>query len=282
MKRLQLTKRQKFAIATAVLLAGILFIRSLGLEDIPWRFRVFGFAVVSILVTLFALKDEDFSGVEWFLLPILPVFFAVGSALVFPLLPSRMENFLGFSVQSDTSFVLGVLVQMFFLGLFIIGYYAALLTSNIYNVSAVKGIQLLRVAHSIGFLTTVATALFFYIVISSFHLTSFENFVAVFIVSFPLSIQSIWSINLEAKVGDKVRNYSLVTALILAEVAFLLSFWPLGISIFAIFLTALFYEAIGVVQFHLGEKLSSRIVNEFVVVAIVVFLLTIFTTVWGA
>ncbi len=283
MKRiLNLTKRQKFAIATVVLLLAIIAIRAFGLEQIAWRFRVGVFALISIGVTLFALKDEDFSGSEWFLLPILPVFFSVGSVLVYPLLPQRMDNFLGIAVRPDTGFILGVIVRAIFLGFFVVGYYAALLTSNIYNVAAVKGIQLLRVAHSIGFLTTVATALFFYIVISSFHLSSFQNFVAVFLVSWPLALQSIWSINLESKVGENVRNFSLITALILAEAAFILSFWPLGVSIFALFLTALFYEVIGIVQFHMGEKLSSRIVNEFVAVAIVVFLLTVFTTVWGA
>lgn len=277
-----LSKRQKFAAATIILLFGIIFIRVSGVEMFPWRVRVGGFSILAVLVTIFALKDDDFSGVEWFLLPILPVFYAVGSALVYPLLPMRMESVLGFVVRSDTGFVLGVLVRMIFLGLFVIGFYATLLTSNIYNVAGVKGIQLLRVAHSIGFLATVATALFFFVVVSSFHLTSFENFLAVFLISIPLALQSIWSINLEEKIGEEVRNFTFVTALILAETAWVLSFWPLGVSIYALFLTALLYEVLGIVQFHLGEKLSLRIVNEFVAVAVVVFLLTIFTTVWGA
>lgn len=277
-----MTKRQKFAIATVFLLVAIIAIRLVGLEGISWRYRVLGFALLAVGATLFALRDDDFSGIEWLLLPILPVFYAVGSALVYPLLPIRMESVLGFVVRSDTGFVLGVLVRMIFLGLFVIGFYATLLTSNIYNVAGVKGIQLLRVAHSIGFLATVATALFFLVVISSFHLTSFENFLAVFLVSIPLALQSIWSINLEEKIGEDVRNFTLISALILAETAWVLSFWPLGVTIYALFLTALFYEVLGIVQFHLGEKLSLRIVNEFVAVAVVVFLLTIFTAVWGA
>lgn len=281
-KSFQTSKRQKFALATVLLLLGVILIRSSGLEFVSWRIRAAGFLLFSIIATIFALKDEDFSGVEWVMLPILPVFFAVGAALVYPLLPVRMDSFLGVTLRPDSSFILGVIIKALFLSMFVIGYYASLLTSNIFNVAAVKGIQLLRVAHSIGFLVTIATGLFFFVVISSLHLSSFQNFLAVFVVSFPLALYSFWSINLEDKIGEEVRNFSFISALVMAETAWVLSFWPLAVSMFAIFMTALFYELLGIIQFHLGEKLNLRIVNEFVVVAVVVFLLTIFTTVWGA
>lgn len=282
MKKVSLSKRQKFLLATLVLFAGIILIR-MGLgEFLSWRIRVGVFSILTFLVTTFALHDEDYDGIEWMMLPILPSFFVISCALIFPLLPDRSDFFLGISLLPDSSLLMSLFLKLVFLAIFVTGYYASLLTSNILNVAAVRGIQLLRVAHSIGFLVTVTTALFFYIVISSFHLSSFLNFVVIFLVTFPLALASMWSVNLEPKIGEQVRNFSLLIAFILAQVAWVMSFWPVGVSIFALFLAAMFYELVGIVQYHLGEKLNSRIANEFIIVAISVFLLTIFTTVWGA
>lgn len=276
-----MTKRQKFFIATFILLIGVIIIR-LGLgQFLPWRGRVVIFTISSILISLWALHDEDFKGIEWFTLPILPTSLAIGSILVYPLLPTRLENLLWITLSPDTSLIFGFLVRMLFLILFSVSYYASLLTGNIYNVAAVRSIQLLRVAHSIGFLLTVMSGLFFFLVISSLHLNSSINFILISLISFFLSIQAIWSINLEPKIGENVRNFSLLVALVIGEISWILSFWPLTVSMFALFLTAIFYELVGIIQYEMGEKLNPKIANEFIVVAIAVFLLTILVTEWG-
>lgn len=276
---LDLTKRQKFVIATLVLALGIVLSR-LGMGVwLSWRFRVLLFAIFSGLVTLWAIHDEDFSGVEWLTLPILPIFFAVAALLTVPLLPVRIE--IGASSNSDTALILGQLIMLVFLGIFIIGYYASLLMANIFNVAAIRSIQLLRVAHSVGFLLTVLTALFFFLVIASLHLPSFLIFLTVGIVSFGLSFQSVWSVNIRPRLGREEVIYPAVAGLILGQIAWVLAFWPVGISVAALFLTAIFYELLGIIQYELGEKLNARLANEFIVVAVVVFLLTVLTTRWG-
>ncbi len=279
---ISLSKRKKFVLATIFLLLGIIIIR-MGLgELLSWRIRAALFAVASLSVTLTALYDQDYSGIEWLTLPILPAAFALSTALVYPLLPSRLDFFLVWPLRPETSLILSLLLKLIFLSIFTIGYYATLLTANIFNVAAVRSIQLLRVAHSIGFLATVATALMFYLVIGSLHLSSWLNLGAVFMVTLLLGLPAIWSVNLGQTIGKPVRRYSLLMALVLGEVAWVLSFWPVGVSIYALFLTAIFYELLGIIQYHLGEKLNKSVANEFVLVALVVFLLTIFTTVWGA
>lgn len=277
-----LSKRQKFVIATVILLAGIILIRLSPGLFIPWRSRVIVFSALSIIIAIWALYDSDFSGIEWFTLPVLPAGFGIGSALVFPLLPARLDSFLTLTLSPDTSLLFALLIKLLFLLLFITAYYASLLTENIFNVAAVRSIQLLRVAHSIGFLLTVATALFFYIVISSLHLSSFLNFLATFLISFPLGLQAIWSINIEPKISADLGSYALVIGLVIGEIAWVLSFWPVSVSIFALFLTAIFYEVVGIIQYELGEKLNPKIANEFILVGVVVFLLTIFVTQWGS
>lgn len=276
-----MSKRQKFIIATLVLLIGIILSR-LGLGGfIQWRFRVVIFSLLSVAASVWAMHDEDFAGIEWLTLPILPAMFAIAGVLVFPLMPSGFDTILTFNITADTSWLLALLLKILFLVGFMIGYYASVLTANIYNIAAIRNIQLLRVAHSVGFLITVATALLFYIVIFSLHLLSFYNFFLIFIVSLPLSFQSIWSVSLETKISDNTRNFSLAVAIILGEIAWVLSFWPVGISIMALFLTSIFYEIVGIVQYHFGERLNSKVINEFITVAIFVFLITIFTAQWG-
>lgn len=276
-----MSKRQKFVIAAFVLLLGIILSRfGLG-QFLQWRYRIVLFSFLAIVSSIWALRDEDFSGIEWLTLPILPAMFAISAALVFPLIPSGFDSILTVNVSADTSWFLALMLKVIYLAMFTIGYYATVLTSNIYNIAAIRNIQLLRVAHSVGFLITVATALLFYIVIFSLHVLSFLNFILIFAVSLPLAFQAIWSVSLEENIQENSRNFSLVIAIILGEVAWILSFWPIGISIMALFLTAIFYEMVGIVQYYLGQKLNPKVVNEFIVVAVVVFLITILTASWS-
>ncbi len=276
-----MSKRQKFVVAAFILLVGIILSRfGLG-QFLQWRFRIVILALGAWLISIWALKDEDFSGLEWWVLPVLPTFYAIGAALVYPLLPSGFDIIGSFSLSADSSSLLGLAVRMTHLLIFVVGYYAALLTANIYNVAAIRTIQLLRVAHSIGFLVSVAAALFFYIVISALHLASFYNFLATFIITLPLAFATIWSVNLEEKASAATRNYAILTAGILAQIAWALSFWPVSVSIFALFLTAIFYELVGIIQYHLGERLNPKIANEFVLVAVVMFIVLVATTKWG-
>lgn len=278
---MNLSKRQKFIIATLILLIGVMLSR-LGLgQFFQWRFRIALFSILAVVTSIWALRDEDFSGIEWLTLPILPSMFALASALVFPLMPSGFDTILTVNVSADTSWLLAFILKIIFLVAFVVGYYASILTTNIYNIAAIRNIQLLRVAHSVGFLITVATVLLFYIVTLSLHVFSFLNFFLIFAISLPLAFQAIWSISLEEKIGEQTRNFSLVVAVVLGEIAWVLSSWPVGISIMALFLTAIFYEMVGIIQYYLDQKLSIKVVHEFIAVAIVVFLITIFTATWG-
>lgn len=277
-----MSKRQKIVIATFILLAGIIFSRAgMGVLALQWRWRVPLYAIVALLTTLWALKDEDFSGVEWLTLPILPVMFAVANLLLFPLLPAGFDNIFSVAVSSDTSSLLSLGVQLGFLAVFVVGYYASTLSANIYNIAAIRNIQLLRVAHSVGFLATVATALLFYIVLFSFHLTGLGNFWLVMFVSFPLIFQALWSVKLETRIGERVVISTLAATVILGEIAWILSFYPVGISLTALFLTAIFYEMVGIIQYYFDERLNTRIAYEFVIVAVAVFLITVLSAQWG-
>lgn len=277
-----MSKRQKIVIATFTLLAGIVLSRVGIGEFLQWRFRVVLFSLIAAATTVWALRDEDFSGIEWLTLPILPVMFAVSGLLTFPLLPAGFDNLFSVPISADTSTLLSLIVRIGFLTVFVVGYYASALSANIFNIAAIRDIQLRRVAHSIGFLTTVATALLFYLVIFSFHLTGLGNFLGIMIISFPLTFQALWTVKLERKIGERVIIFAAGATIILGEIAWVLSFYPISISVMALFLTAIFYEMVGIIQYYFDERLNKRIANEFILVAVAVFLIAIFSAQWGA
>src|SRR3989344_1424215 len=96
MKRLLLglSKRQKFLIATTLLMLTLLLIRADFISVISWRYRALGFGLLTAVLTVWSLFDEDFSGVEWLTLPILPVGLSLVATLIYPLLPAAINFFL--------------------------------------------------------------------------------------------------------------------------------------------------------------------------------------------
>lgn len=277
---LELSKRQKFFIATALIVIGVIIIRIGPLANFSWRFRVAGFVIYSLALTLISLRDEDFSGVEWLTLPVLPLFLSIGAALVYPLLPNEVQYFLFWRVDTDTGLFLSSVVRFIYLGALFIGLYAGLLSANIFNVAAVKTIQLIRAAHSVGFLLTLVSSLLLYTVIYSLHLNSFGNFLVVFLTSFPLILQAVWSINLEPYIGREVIRYTLAISLILAQLSWVLSFWPVSGLVNAMVVTAASYEGIGVVQYQLLGKLQPTVAKELFLIAAIFILVILFSSSW--
>lgn len=281
LRNFSLTKRHKFFLTTVGIAVLLLLIRVGGVSLISWRFRVLFFALVSAAATVWSLKDEDFSGVEWVTLTILPIMFAVSGSLVYPLLPREVPQIAFWTLDTDSALVAAVLIKIIYLVVFSIGFYAILLTENIFNIAALKTIQLTRVGHSVGFFLTLVTALLFSLVIYSLHLSSFGNFIATLIMIFPLSLQSVWSFILTPKIDRAVMTFALAISLALAQVAWVLSFWPITNFIFALFLTALLYELVGVVQYYLSDRLTKSLIIESVFVMSIFLMLTILSASWG-
>lgn len=272
-----MTKRQKFIIATIILTLGIVAIRY---PILQWRFRMLFYALAAGFLSFWGLYDVDLVKIKRLMIPAMPAIFAVGAALSFPLLPPIFENFLVWPISYDTGLILAFGLKFIYLAVFAVGYYAAMLCGNIYNVASLRTIQLLRAAHSIGFILALASSLFFFQIIASLHLDSFFNLVLVFAVSFPLILINLWAILLTEKVGERLIILALFLALIIAELAWAVSFWPFTVSVWALYLSAAFYVLVGVAQYLLSEKLFNSTIREFIVVSVVIFLLVFFTASW--
>lgn len=256
-----LTKRRKFVLSALILAFGLGAIQAF---DFSWRYlAIFGLTLLTYLLSAWSLK-EGLSGVKWLTVLILPTFFTAGVGLFYFLLPARW------------------LARLPVIILYGVGVYVLLLTKNIFTVAAIRTIQLLRSAQAVGFLFTLLTAFFLYDTIFSFRLEPWFNFFLVGLVSLPLFLAGLWSVNLEEKLTFKVWHYSLILSWLMSQVALAFSFWPVGVASGSLFLVTTLYVLLGLSQLEFSEKLFRRSYNEYLGVGLVILLIMILTTRWGS
>lgn len=255
-----LEKRERFALQTAALTAGVLMTGFILMEN---RIAlVFILAIVSYVFTVWSLR-EDIKGIEWILLFLLPVGFTISVSLFYYLLPQRMV------VRFTVAIV------------FAIGTYAILLAENIYNVAAARSIQLLRAAQSVGFLLTLTVVFLSTNIVYALRLPFYYNGVIVGVVCFILSLQSLWSVKLPVKIDKNIFIYSSVVGLVTGELALVLSFWPTLPAAYSLLLTSGYYCIVGLIQQYLSQRLFGNMIREYVTVFFFVLMLTVLTTKWG-
>lgn len=256
----EITKRQRFILMsfflTVVLVAAQTVPQNLRLETIVFL------AIATLFLAVFALWGE-LTGIKYFLLLLLPVYFVTGASLFYFLLPVRWLTRLPFAL------------------VFGISTYLLMLTANIYNVAAIRTIALHRAARAVGMLFTLVAAFFLINVLLSLHLAFYFNFLGVFMIAGPLYLVQLWSYGLEDYVTRKVVLYTFVFTLVTGQMAAIFSFWPLEPINGALILVTVMYVLLGTGQFAVIDGLKRRIVYEYVGIAAVVALIVLITTRWG-
>ncbi len=258
-RKLTLTKREQLVGITIILTTGLLLT-----QLVPTDLRyimVLVFSIATYILTAFGLRD-DLKGIEWLTLLILPTAFTAAVSLFYFLLPVRW------------------LTRIPVVALYGIGVYALLLTENIYNVAASRTIALLRAAHSVGFLLTLATYFLLLQTILSLHLFGIFNVIIVGVVSFLLIFQFLWAIELGEQVSARLMHISILLSFIFAQLIWVLSFWPVSLVLQALFLTTCFYSLVGMAQQYLVERLYKKTVIEFFSVTVLVFIIVFLATHW--
>jgi len=256
----KLSKRKKFIITAIVLALGLLAIH---LTGITWRYPALAIlAVLTYFLSAWSLK-EGLNGVEWFTVLALPVLFTISVGLFYFLTP--------------TSWWVRVPMIILYGG----GIYGLLLTENIFSVAAIRTIQLVRSAHAVSFLLTLATSFFIYNVIFSFRQPVWVNFIAVLLFSFPLILQGLWCINLEPKIEKSLWFKTIALSLVMGEMALVFSFWPVSVAVGSLSLTTALYITLGLTQQYLNERLFKKTINEYVAVGVAVLIVILLTTRWG-
>lgn len=254
-----LTKRQKIVITTIILTIGLL---STQLADFNLRFKfIAGLAIASYILSLWTLR-EGVNFTKATVLLILPTFFTAALASFYFLLPVRWLTRLPIAAAFGVTF------------------YLLLLAQNVFNVAAIRTIPLYRAASTASFLFTLLSAFFIFNVIYAFNLLFLWNGVAVFLISFPLILQSLWTIGMDDFVSAQVLIQSLVLSLILGEVALSFSFWPMPTTIWSLALSSTMYVLLGLTTQYLRDKANKRVVWEYVGIGAIVLVASFLTTSW--
>lgn len=257
----KVTKRQKL-----VLMSGFLTIVLVATQIVPEssRYQMIGFLAISTIgLAVFSLWGE-LSGVKYFLLLLLPVYFVVGASLFYFLLPVRW------------------LTRLPFAAAFGISVYLLMLTSNIYNVAAIRTIALLRAANAVGLLFSLLSTFFLSNVLFSLHFPLYLVFPGVGLIVMPLYLVGLWANELEDFISRKVFLYTLIFTLMSCEVAVALSFWPIAPINAALVMATIMYVLLALSQFHFQERLKPRLVYEYLSVAVLVSVIIMVVTRWGA
>lgn len=255
-----MTKRQKFLLSSGILSFGFLFIQ---LANILFRYEaIVVIALASALLSFWSLR-EGLGRSATLLTLILPVAFTLGIGLFYFLLPAN------------------IWARVPVVALFAVGFYALLLTANIYTVAAIRTIALLRAASAVGFLLTLAAAFFLFDTVFSLRLYPWANSILVFLVCLPLVLQNLWSVELEERVSSQVLHLTAAISMVAAELAFILSFWPVSVAVGSLFLTSVLYVTLGLSAAKLQQRLFAQTVREYLLVGLVVFVTMYLTTRWG-
>jgi len=254
------TKRRKFLIASFVLSLGFV-----GIQLLDNRFKLYAILALSLATSVFFLWSlwEGIGRNSTLLTLILPAFFTGGIGVFWFLLPSN---------------IFARLPMIVFYGL---GIYALSLTMNVFTVSAVRTIALLRAARGVGFVLTLVTLFLIYNAILSLKIPFWGSSLLITGLSFPLFLQGFWTIPLDIKISKEMLVLSAISSLVVGEIALSLFFWPATLVVGSIFLTVAVYVLLGLGQAKLEQRLFNQTVREYLLVGILVFMGMYFSTHWG-
>lgn len=160
-----------------------------------------------------------------------------------------------------------------------ISFYWLILSQNILNVASDRAIPLYRAASTANFVFTIFSFILIVSIIFSLNLQFYWNGLIVAIMSFPLSLQSLWLVKME-KVDSRIIIYSIIVSLILGESAVALSFWPQSPLVNALLLNSINYIFLGILLEYLRDRLKKKVIIEYAQIGgglmLLIFLLTNF------
>ncbi len=258
----RLNIRQKIVVSSVILSLGLLSTRLFPLSIyITYKLHIIlGFGALSYLLSLWSLW-EGISKLRVVILMILPTMFTMAVTGYYFLLPVRW------------------LTRIPAAAFFGVAFYLLLLSQNIFNISSIRTIPLYRVAYTVAFVLTIITASLLFNVAFSLKMNFLLNGLAVFLISLPLILQMIWSIELEG-LPSFILIYSAVLALVMGEVGLVLSFWPITLGMASVVLSTVMYIILGIGSDHLKDRLNRGAVMEYTLVGVLVFIIALLTTSW--
>lgn len=256
----QLNKRQKFVGIVALLSVGLF------LSEIFTGQKLIVSALILSVATnllLFLVLKDDIKGTFYYPIFILPFLYSFAFSLFYSIIPARF------------------LTRLMLTGIYGFGMYSLFLTQNIFAVSGIRTINLLRSARIVSFVLTLVI-LFFLINISfSLRLPIYVLPILVFIIVFFLHFQSVWVYTFDKEFLSEALLSSLTVAFAIMQLSIVLIIWPVSASIYSIFLTGIFYTYSGLLHAWIEKRLFKGILWEYVWVGFLSILILLVFSKWG-
>lgn len=252
------TKRQRFA-ASVIILSVLLF----SVEYLLGKGGIYSVLAICLLtdVFLFWALHKDLRNNFAPQVFILPFVYTLSFGLFYLLFPERL--------------ILKLIITL----VYALGLYSVYLSQNIFTVSSIRTIALLSSARTVSFVVTLLSYFFIVNVIFTLHLNVFLTIFLLSLVSFLLTIQSTWNYTLDKNLKEAIPWGAMLTICI-AEISFLLWFWPSTPTIISLFLTGFFYIILGLSHLWFEKRLFKSVLWEYIWVAVVVFIVLVVFTSW--
>lgn len=252
-------KRLRF-VFSVVLLTSLMLISTLFFFDKFFIFLPLFF--MSNFVAVYFSVLEGIEYFEWFGLFFMPLTLALSSYFFYFLFPARW------------------ITRLLFIIFFAVSYYAILLCSNIFNVGAEKSLQLYRAAFSVNFFYQTIISFFLLNAILSFHLNFLVNGFIVGGLMFLFALQLFWTVKLDHHLTKEIVVYALFVAVVIGQIAIVLSFTPIKLTISALLLTATYYSLSGIIYSYYDQRLFKETVREYIFVFAGALIIAILTLSW--
>lgn len=258
---LKRTKRQKFVLSVFIL-SSLLFISEFFIKDIRGLIIGVGLAFLTSSL-LWLILRKDVLGTFYYPILILPFFYTLSFNLFYTLIPSS------------------IISKLIITSIYAVGLYSLYLSHNIFAVSAIRTINLLRSARVVSFIITILVVLFFINIIFTLHFAIPTTLALIFVFAFLLNMQSFWSYSLDKTIFKEIIIYSSFNALALTQLAGILTIWPVNATLYAIFLSSMFYIYSGLSHAWFEKRLFKGILWEYVWVCLLAIGLLFIFARWG-
>jgi len=251
-----MSKKKNFALVSFAV--GFAF---LGAHLLSFWWQQFAFWLSGFLLALLVLGAVYFlfssqlsSLPEILTVAILPCFLALSFSWFAPLLP-------------ESSFWRPILLLFF-----TTGYYLVLLTENLFVVSfRYKTVPLYRTAFVTGFALSLLVGFLLFSAIFSLKFAALINSFLTGGVGFLLFYHLFWSTIIAESEKKDIKIYALTAAVLIAQMGLVVSFWPLGSTLAALYLVSWLYVLGGTFQAHLRGRLFAKTAREYVAIGISAF-----------
>lgn len=257
--RILFSKRQKFIAAVIILSLGLF-----SAEYILGKSAISIVFVLSLLTSVFlyiGLRNDlkDNFNLQVF---ILPFFYSLAVGLFYLLVPARLLTRVGIT------------------SLYAVGLYSLYLSQNIFTVSSIRTIALLSGARTVSLVLTLLSYFFLSNVVLSFHINVFITLIIIFVYTFLIVLQSIWTYTLEKNPLPEIF-WTLSLTICLVEVALFLWLRPGSPTVLALFLSAIFYVLIGLTHAWFEKRLFRGVILEYFWLTVVAFIFLVLFTNFG-